>query len=1253
MSFAEWSNNKKQKKQNAANEVPSFSDWSNTKVVAKTVTPDYIKSFVTDAESFIGSAQNDLNNTNWENSFSVYAEKQSKWIELDKKARNIEYWLKSNENKIDPDTLDSYYKFLNSLKESGTSIVDAFKSTRHMYSQFESEKAYNDYQIGWLIDDAETNEETVAKRQERYNSNKNRISEIDKEIDALGWTWWFTDEQEKKKALKEEKEALEAENNQYDRTQGKMDKYYTPVTEEFTQNAAYRDYSNASREDLLKYNSEFTKINDIIMNGGYFDENGNVVNAYDRIEYEASDITKAYADGAGSIDGFFNSLVEDKLGMYLSASQEERDEANEILSARNGTTGDTWATLIQEGNSGNWELLSEYEVNIYYNLYKTQGKAAAYQYLDDMTTELNRRATQERAENIQNASIPEQILLNVVSVPMNVFGGAIALLGDAGDALAGKEYNPYSGAHSLINDASVIRQDTAQDIENATGDVSIPWLDFSLGDAYQGVMSGVDSAAAAIATGGSSIGAAALLSTGAAASEMQNLYERGASSKQILAGGILAGAAEMVFEKFSIDSLVKMGDSKSISTVIINALKQGGVEASEEMLTEVANTISDVIIMGSQSEWVNTETFVKNVVNAGLGGFISGGGMGGVVSTANKVGYDQQVKKYGQSIIESNGVNALQDTASQMSDNKTIKRLSDKVANKATAKRVGKLATTIQNITDSKDRANIIAELESQGLSKKEAQKVADFTIKISQGYEASEQEIADIEKITDKLPDAADTSTDIDAEEYGRLLSELDAEDTNAPTATEPAEIPSPDTQVNAQQTETVDLTESPSTEKNAADGKFEASADVPETDTEESTVTLADASVKYGAQAGAMIHTYAEGQNVAQYDKAYETAYNMGKSGVSLSYALESEATAYLSENQRKLAYEAGKAAADTAAKEQDVANKKAVNGKTGRKIGAVKGEGVTIEDLKKTFNDTQNKAYKILSTYAEATGIDIVLYKSEANADGKFEGSQGRFKWSEDTIYIDINAGLTDIKNVNDLAKYAMLRTFSHEFTHFIEKWNPIWYNEFRKVVFDTLTERGENVHDLIETKMALTEGMSYDAASREVVAEAMTDILPDANFVQELAENHKNIFQKLLEKLKEFAADLKAYFNSIGHNRSREANALKEQVGEAVRYVDNIVKLFDKVALEAVENYQMTVATETEINNNTDGGINNAEQRENKPKGPRPFTPEEIQMMKAHRAEHNRKMESDPEYRKWWEKQQRDFKKIGLVNDSIEE
>ena len=414
--------------------------------------------------------------------------------------------------------------------------------------------------------------------------------------------------------------------------------------------------------------------------------------------------------------------------------------------------------------------------------------------------------------------------------------------------------------------------------------------------------------------------------------------------------------------------------------------------------------------------------------------------------------------------------------------------------------------------------------------------------------------------KVTGKLPAS---KTDI-ATDNNHIADE--GKKVEAAEVTEPTEA----SEAAAREVEAESATNETPEVKEAPEGKVEASE-------ADNSVTLEAASKAYGAQAGAMIHTYAEGQDVGTYDAAYRAAYDMGKSGVGLSYAMQSESTSYLTEKQRELAHAAGVDASKAAAKDLDAKNKAAANGKTGRRKGTVKGEGVTISDLKASLNDTQGRAYKILSTVAEVTGIDIVLYKSEANADGMFEGAQGRFKWSEDTIYIDINAGLANIKGVNDLAKYTMVRTFSHEFSHFIEKWNPIWYNELRKVVFDTITENGENVDSLIAVKMEQT-GLDYDQASREVVAEALTDILPDANFVETLATKHRNVFEQLLAKLKEFLADLKAYFSSIGPNSAREANALKEQIGDTVKYFENVVALFDRAAVEAVESYQMTVATE---------------------------------------------------------------------------
>ena len=334
-----------------------------------------------------------------------------------------------------------------------------------------------------------------------------------------------------------------------------------------------------------------------------------------------------------------------------------------------------------------------------------------------------------------------------------------------------------------------------------------------------------------------------------------------------------------------------------------------------------------------------------------------------------------------------------------------------------------------------------------------------------------------------------------------------------------------------------------------------------------------LTAASEKYGRQAKAMVRIYNPGQDVVKFDRAFGLVYEMGKSGVNFSYVNKRESVSYLTEEQRKLAYEIGKAAAADTANAMEAENKTAANGKTGRKQGGVvRGEGVKIADLKKAFNDPRGKAYRALSTIAKVTGVNIVLFKSQTDAEGNFIGEQGKFDHSKpNEIRIDINAGLENISDVGDLEKYVLLRTFSHEFTHFIEKWNPVRYNEFRRAVFDAMTDRGVDVDSLIEAKMDET-GLDYEPASREAIADAMTDILQDSQFIQTLAQKHKTVFAKILEKLKEFVQNIKDYFDSLGPNDAMEANALKEHG----KYLDSIVKLWDEIAVEAVETYQQTGA-----------------------------------------------------------------------------
>jgi len=309
----------------------------------------------------------------------------------------------------------------------------------------------------------------------------------------------------------------------------------------------------------------------------------------------------------------------------------------------------------------------------------------------------------------------------------------------------------------------------------------------------------------------------------------------------------------------------------------------------------------------------------------------------------------------------------------------------------------------------------------------------------------------------------------------------------------------------------------------------------------------------------------------DVNEFAAGFRAAYDMGQSGVSANYLTEANVPTLTTE-QAQAAYQLGRQDAEALAVDRDLrtAQRQRTGGNQARVRGSVRGDGVSIADLKRTFNDSQNTAYRLLTRYADTTGVNIVLYNSQADqTTGLFPAAQGRFQWKDDTIYVDINSGLFSTNDVNGLGNYTMLRTFAHEFTHFIEKWNSAQYNEFREFVFQTMEARGQNVHDMIEAKQALDESgnMTYEQASREVVADAMMDILPDSSLVQQLASEHPNVFRTLLKKLREFAARMKQYYKGLS-GRITEAETLKQNGA----YLEDIVQMWDNIAKGAVRNYQ---------------------------------------------------------------------------------
>ena len=853
---------------------------------------------------------------------------------------------------------------------------------------------------------------------------------------------------------------------------------------------------------------------------------------------------------------------------------------------------------------------------------------------------LNQRRQGEAQKNAAILAEQAPILSSVLSVPINLMSGMGALdvagqnaVKNLKESITGEyagpvDYNRNTMSATVMS--SAIRGTVAQKIADSTGTIQLKEEDHpilskilngkSLGDVYQLGMSIADSATVALMAPVIGTAGTALLGGSAASQGVLDAVANGANDQQALMMGAFNGAFEMLFEKVSLDNLLK-GNTRSVVKAV---LQQGFVEGTEELNTTLANNIADILVMAEKSGYrkniaaymaqgLSEEEATKQAlwdaaIQMGwdfVGGMVSGGIMGGGHTAINNVAQNKQAKQiYGDGselvgeALEIDPDNAFAQKmqgrldAGKNLSGKQLNRLVEQNEAAMTAQDISSIQTAAQTrlaeLGETGDVSAIAAALTKQAAGKKLTR--AEQQVLASSKYGQRVSNELDTENIrsgeySSAWAEQLDTNR-INPEEYSRLVEAAQLPQEAAETAGDQVVTETP----NAAQAQQVEPVENPDATIPANDQQMTSkltgkeSLQVAEESTvseepETNAITLEDASKKYGAQAKAMIHTYQAGQDVAKYDKAYQAAYDMGRSGVALSYALNSETTSYLSDSQKELAYNIGRDAAETKAKAKDAANKAAANGKTGwKKGGVVRGEGVTIQDLKSALGDTRGNAYKALSTIAKVTGVNIVLYKSQTDENGNFIDVQGQFDPDNpNELRIDINAGLENISEVGDLVRYVFLRTFSHEFTHFIEKWNPIQYNEFRKAVFDALTERGENVNDLIETKMA-KDNLGYEAASREVVAEAMTDILPDSSFVQQLAEKHQTIFQKLLEKLKDFVQNLREYFDNIVGNDDIAANALKEQVGDTVKYLDSIVQLFDKVAVQAVENYQQTVATE---------------------------------------------------------------------------
>ena len=1167
----------------SSGEKPSYSEWLSARRE---------KEATESVNGWINQSINTLKSINsyyssWRGGddpqYEAYQQRLSMYLSM---ADNWRKMYSGNEDAIA--TINEVVSSLSGAKYNTMAIKD-------YYGQWGSEGDY----LKWAA------YRTPESRQARYEENKRRLEELREERkEAAGSTsvWslmGFSDSSlpittqtgtnSRLQEIDDEIAAIETEMRMYERGNTGADGFYYGSktvddyyhildSDEYGVYSGQRGYRNPTRSDLQQYDlmADSTQwYTDA--RGNYYDVFGNYIDPSNTDE-DGNIIHPFLADGRYAIN--------DRLGLFLSASDEDKEEAA-------GTPADmegSWATVIKDGIDGSWSELTEDEIGIYYTILGSQGQAAAEKYLDDMTIELNRRQASKELEHLRtafdNASFGGKLALSIASVPEQIFGGAIAFAEDTLSQLQGEGINPYSSAHSAMAHAQTVRGLQAQELEEMTGGIAIPFVNFTVGDLYQSGMSILDMWA------GGSLGAGtytALMGMSSAAAEATRLYEQGASQEQIFWGGALAGAAEMVFEKFSIESLIHMKDAKTVGQLVRNALIQGGVEASEEAFTEIANTITNAIVMGDQSDWAklleeNNGDYSKallsklsDVVSAGLGGFFSGGIGGSAVSAVNYAGQSAETRRSGKAIQGAEGgVDALRQLANEVAGvttedgKKDLDRYQKRLNKRQSNKNVGLLYEAVKNANNlanaSANQADIAKSLQRKGFNAETASDLAVAIVAQYNGQELTREQ----EKLLESAKDSTLVKEAIDnivantkstmgqrsqnirdfqkdvaigniSRMYGAIaetvkkMAEGNLSGNNSSSQTASYEV-SDDGQTrlvsDPEKVVSVDGIASMENGKvmlKLKDGSTVDAENVSFGDSGDALVYATVAGLGLSVDtANTIIGAFDSGKGVStqMYSLGLQEAYRNGK----YNYAFQrAENDPY--SDAMKLAWNEGRMSAlsesrrrqaEVDAKYSEAKKKRTGNEKSGEHQ-AVLEKGITAMSL----NESQKASYRLADSIAQAAKVDIIVYAGKT-------GELGFYDPNTDTIHLNLNG-------MNKSRKSMMAFTLGHELVHRAKKGSPAKYQAFADFLVENYGKRGADLEAMIAEQLAAAKEhgkkMTRDQAFEEVVCDACQRMLLDTDAGKKLAQfgaesrQNKSILSEIKRWIEEFMEKLLEIFKGV--------------------------------------------------------------------------------------------------------------------------
>lgn len=729
-----------------------------------------------------------------------------------------------------------------------------------------------------------------------------------------------------------------------------------------------------------------------------------------------------------------------------------------------------------------------------------------------------------------------------------------------------------------------------------------------LGDLYETGVSILNSLASVYMLGG--VGTYANFFGQASKTAYEEGIQRGLSVDKALTYGYASGVAEVAGEMFSIEHLIKMKNPSSLRGIIKNIFVQGGIEASEESATTLMNMISDAIINGDKSELASNyyaliqagyspadaeklviADWTQGVMYDALGGFVSGVASAGVHSTvqgsmtykgdaqelidyAKSEGADtaagKRAQKYEKRVQSGKRMTNYQaGTLTELAQEAVVSKDLDNIR-EAVGKRLSALGENSSALTEAVVRQAVQQEAETADVS---VPKVTEKQRGLIQNSKAAKQVLSEMDIGNMRMETAAELSGH-DGSQYQRsnewardigtriiAPGEYGVRSTNTVTAEEKRA----DVKVGDESGKVVGFKDGMARIEVTENGKS-IIREVKPDDVQQlpkQTRRLFDEISRYdGDTQAAMYAAYMPGQDIEAYVQAADTAMNLygaqTKATLEQARSFGKATFRMLSDAQLDALMQAGRKLAD---------QRKAAAERTGESKGEVKqgkvsydggeADGRKLKAPSKEAIDRMSDAEKTLAEALTATGVNVVFYESEANAEGRYSGAQGMYY--NGTVYLDVNAGMNSVES----GQRTIVLTAAHEMTHFIRENSEAGYIALREFITDRLMQQGLDIEELVTQKRAReSRELSYDEAVEEVIADACETVLTEPTAIRQLASDNMPLAKKIRKWLNDFFRKIKSAFAGL--------EAVHDEAKAMTDYMDELRAMWDDALSDAVRN-----------------------------------------------------------------------------------